>query len=493
MRAGLAATALLVAACTAAPAGPIATTTPTSLVSTTTEVTVPERMCEPVAVETEALASTDDLQEASIALSQAVFPTCADHVVVSGTASAALATGSQVAVAEGGPLLVLSSDDPARVRAEVERLRPRTVVTVGVTLDRFPETRMVSRPANRSPERHEPSGERLWMLARGAGDLGLVVAPAAAAGGGRIAQAPSDLRSIDGDERSAVVDGRVTFVGAFPDRATWQLDVVRRGLEVPGGGQLVLADRRMVALYGSPYSPALGVLGEQDAVASVDRARELAAAYEAEDGVTSIPAFDLIATVASAGAGEDGDYSAELSVDDIRPWIDAAAASGVYVVIDLQPGRTDFLTQAQRYEELLLLPHVGLALDPEWRLGPDQVHLRQIGTVSAAEINEVSGWLASLVREHALPQKLLIVHQFKLSMISDRQDVRTHPELAVVIQMDGQGPLASKYGTFDAITQGALDTGWLWGWKNFYDEDTPTATPAQTLSVDPQPVFISYQ
>jgi hypothetical protein len=32
-----------------------------------------------------------------------------------------------------------------------------------------------------------------------------------------------------------------------------------------------------------------------------------------------------------------------------------------------------------------------------------------------------------------------------------------------------------------------------WGWKNFYDEDTPMLTPAQTLAVEPTPVFVSYQ
>ena len=42
----------------------------------------------------------------------------------------------------------------------------------------------------------------------------------------------------------------------------------------------------------------------------------------------------------------------------------------MYVVLDLQPGYTDFLAQAQRYEEFLAQPHVGLALDPEWRLAP---------------------------------------------------------------------------------------------------------------------------
>jgi hypothetical protein len=30
-------------------------------------------------------------------------------------------------------------------------------------------------------------------------------------------------------------------------------------------------------------------------------------------------------------------------------------------------------------------------------------------------------------------------------------------------------------------------------WKNFYDEDTPTFTPEQTMEVDPAPWFVSYQ
>jgi hypothetical protein len=31
------------------------------------------------------------------------------------------------------------------------------------------------------------------------------------------------------------------------------------------------------------------------------------------------------------------------------------------------------------------------------------------------------------------------------------------------------------------------------GWKNFYDEDTPVLTPAQTMSRKPTPSMISYQ
>ncbi|MCY3910544.1 MAG: hypothetical protein OXF99_03470 [bacterium] len=63
-------------------------------------------------------------------------------------------------------------------------------------------------------------------------------------------------------------------------------------------------------------------------------------------------------------------------------------------MLDLQPGRSDFLTQARIYEEFLRLPHVGLELDPELRLKSQQVHLAHIGTVDAVEINLVSEWLA---------------------------------------------------------------------------------------------------
>ncbi|MYH72810.1 MAG: hypothetical protein F4153_09605 [Acidimicrobiia bacterium] len=206
-----------------------------------------------------------------------------------------------------------------------------------------------------------------------------------------------------------------------------------------------------------------------------------------------LPTFEIITTVASASAGGDGDYSAMTARDAIRPWIETAAANNMYVVLDLQPGRTDFLTQARVYEEFLRLPHVGLALDPEWRLKPNQVHLQQVGTVDAAEINQVVAWLAGIVREQALPQKLLIVHQFQTSMITNRELIDTPPELAVLIQMDGQGSMRAKYASWNALTGKPDAEKFHWGWKNFYDEDHPNATPEQVLELTPKPKFVSFQ
>ncbi|MDE0236603.1 MAG: hypothetical protein OXN95_05205, partial [bacterium] len=126
-------------------------------------------------------------------------------------------------------------------------------------------------------------------------------------------------------------------------------------------------------------------------------------------------------------------------------------------------------------------------------LEPHQVHMAQIGTVDAAEINRVTEWLAGLVRQHSLPQKLLVIHQFRHSMIGDREHINIPPELAVVIHMDGQGPLGTKYSTWNALTAQDDADRYFWGWKNFYDEDTPMATPTQVLEQSPTPVFVSFQ
>ena len=282
------------------------------------------------------------------------------------------------------------------------------------------------------------------------------------------------------------------LVGQMPQDADWQISVLANGQQLPGGGYVLFPSRRIVAMYGHTNTDALGVLGEQGPAEGVERASSIARGYDA-DGIPVTTAFEIITTLASSAPGSDGNYSLRTAIADLKPWIDQAEQSGMYVILDLQPGRGDFLTQAREYEDLLLEPHVGLALDPEWRLKPNQFHLEQIGSVDAAEVNQVVDWLAQLVRENNLPQKLLIVHQFSHEMITNRSEIRTTPELAVMIHMDGQGRSDLKFNTYDEITRGALENGWWWGWKNFYDEDFPTLTAEETLTVRPVPYVVSYQ
>jgi hypothetical protein len=164
----------------------------------------------------------------------------------------------------------------------------------------------------------------------------------------------------------------------------------------------------------------------------------------------------------------------------------------MYAILDLQPGHTDFVTQAKLYEEVLRLPWVGLALDPEWRLKPGEKHLVHIGSVGSAEVNAVQDYLSELVRAESLPPKLLVLHQFRNDMIEDRAGVDVdRPEVTVLIHADGQGSQPEKQATWKRLRTDAPAVAW--GWKNFYDEDAPMLSPEQTMMVEPVPDLITYQ
>lgn len=302
---------------------------------------------------------------------------------------------------------------------------------------------------------------------------------------------PEVQTTLDGLE-----SGSTRFVGAMPEKSQWELAVLSNGQQIPGGGFHILPEdekRRYLAFYGHPNTTSLGVLGEQGPAETVEKMQGFISDY-AEDDSKVIPTFELIASVASAGPTDDNDNSYEWPIETFQDWIDFAAENDMYVVLDLQSGHDDFLSQAIQYEELLRLPFVGLALDPEWRLAPGQAHLQQIGRVEAAEVNEVINWLADLVRDNGLPQKMMIVHQFLPSMIQNRQDLIERPELQLIVQMDGDGTEAQKDGTWRQVLQGADDVHWAWGWKNFFDEDEPGPPPPESImSKVPTPVYVSYQ
>jgi hypothetical protein len=276
-------------------------------------------------------------------------------------------------------------------------------------------------------------------------------------------------------------------------RLASRVAVARTGRQLPGGGQVLFPGHRLVALYGHPGTPGLGVLGQQDLAASISRARQMAADYQPLSRVPVLPTFEIIASVAEASPGADGTYSHETPVSELLPWVRQATADGLYVVLDLQPGRASLLSQAEHYASLLALPDVGLALDGEWKLQPGQKPLEQIGHVDISEVNSVASWLAVLTARHDLPQKLLVLHQFQLAMLTGERGLDTsHDDLAIVIHMDGQGTPALKQDTWDAVTA-AAPPGVFFGWKNFLVKDHPTLTPGETMTESPAPVMISYQ
>lgn len=455
---------------------------------------------------------------AALAASQLAFASAPKaYVTRTRQADAVVILGAEAA-RQGAPLLLLDSAESAQkeLKKEIERLQVKEVILpeksdltaaekalfgdAQVTEVGIAEDMTTGSPAETSPV-SGPDAFTVLTTAATAKDAGSAAAVATLRGAGA---AVTELEAADPRATAKTVEalkaaGSAPLVAvgkefASSDEFEGLAESALAGVQLPGGGQVVFPYRRFVALYGHPGTAGLGLLGEQGPEESVARVKELAAEYQPFSTEPVQPAFELIATIASSAAGKDGKYSSAAPISKLLPYVEAAEKAGVYVVLDLQPGRNDFLSQAKLYEELLKKPNVGLALDPEWRLGPGQRHMVQIGSVDASEINEVSEWLATLTRENKLPQKILVLHQFRLSMIRNREQVKVdHPELATVMHADGNGTPESKFATWNALQKDLPDGMWL-AWKNFIDEDSPTFTPERTFeTVNPKPWFVSYQ
>ena len=435
--------------------------------------------------------------EAVLAVGAVTLPASVTVVPVAAGADAATLR-AVTGVPFGPPTPVAAGQEAAAVRA-LAAPRPAVLLVEGA-----PPVPSVATPTSVLPPTRPAAALTGTVALTGVG-----ADPAAAFATVRAAGVPI-LDAPGGDPRAttpgvqalaaAEPDHVLAFGAGFgpPERLAGRVAAARTGVLLAGGGQLVFPQvpgvqgKKYIALYGTPGSGALGVLGEQDVPATLVRAEAMASPYRSLTADAVVPTVEIIATIASAGPGPDGNYSNERPVDELRPLVEAAGAAGVAVVLDLQPGRTDFVTQAQQYADLLALPHVGLALDPEWRLAPDQVHLRQIGSVGIDEVNSVVAWLADFTAERALPQKMLVLHQFAGRMIGDRGRLDTsRDELALVIHVDGQGTQPAKAGTWSTLRTDAPPVHW--GWKNFFDEDAPMLDPVQTYQVQPVPDLVSYQ
>ena len=457
--------------------------------------------------ETSVLAGAADMVAGNLA--QQLFAS-APVVIVARPDRPAELTAARWALRTHAPLLLASAQAggaavSAMLRARIKALDPHVVLAAGmsgnVLAAALPGIRVITNPATLPATRTPPPLGRLALLVH-PDDRDTVmlaaVTTARVAGARVIAVRGGDPRA-DPAAIAALSQARpqrVLAIGAGFGPASLlasQVAVAQTGVQLPGGGQILFPGRLLVALYGHPDAPALGVLGQQDLPASIARARKVAAAYRALSRVPVVPALEIIATVAGARPGPDGDYSYRSSAASLRPWVRRATAAGMYVILDLQPGRASLLAQAKEYRSLLKLPDVGLALDSEWKLAPGQLPLHQIGSVSISEVNSVASWLAGLTARYRLPQKLLVLHQFRLSMIRGEHELDTrHEDLAILIHMDGQGTPGDKLQTWQAVTA-AAPAGVSFGWKNFYVKDHPMMSPWQTMARTPRLSMISYQ
>jgi hypothetical protein len=278
--------------------------------------------------------------------------------------------------------------------------------------------------------------------------------------------------------------------GAAPTSTT--ADAPAPTPQLPRGGRTLLPGHRIVAFYGAPHDRELGTLGIGTPAQAGRRLAATTARYQHLDPTTpTLPAMELIAVVAAGAPGRGGLYRTRQDDATIRRYLRAARRMKALLILDVQPGRSDFLLEARHLERWLRQPDVSLALDPEWRVDAPQIPGQVFGSVSAREVNAVSYWLANLVRRHRLPQKLLLLHRFTPSMIRDQAAIKRRSGLALAINVDGFGGRAIKRAKYRQLTRGAQ--GFFDGFKLFYEEDTDLLPPRQVLALRPEPSLVVYE
>ena len=262
--------------------------------------------------------------------------------------------------------------------------------------------------------------------------------------------------------------------------------------ELPRGGRSVFPEFRVVGFAGAPQDEALGELGIGSLDQAARRLERQARPYTRGPGRRPVlPAFELIAVIANASAGDDGEYRTPQKRKVVREYLAGARRARALLLLDIQPGRADFLEEVRRFDRFLAEPDVTVALDPEWHMAEDEVPGQTIGSVTAEEVNEVSAHLSRIVRRNRLPEKMLVVHQFTLDMIEDRKELKAYPGVELVLNVDGVGDpklKTDKYDDFMKQRDRARN-----GFKVFYEEDTDRLSPAEVMRLRPEPEFVVYE
>ena len=157
----------------------------------------------------------------------------------------------------------------------------------------------------------------------------------------------------------------------------------------------------------------------------------------------------------------------------------------------MQIGRRKVADEIQGLQRWLQKPFVHLALDPEFAMREGQIPGEDIGQIDASDVTLTQNWLVELTRQHDLPPKVLIVHQFHDGMIENKDKIAPVEGVQLVIDADGWGPPEQKRSTY-AFVNGAQEIEYD-GIKLFYKQDDPIMTPSEVVELTPIPIVVIYQ
>jgi len=253
-----------------------------------------------------------------------------------------------------------------------------------------------------------------------------------------------------------------------------------------------LATQRLVTFYGHPYDNRMGVLGEYDPAVVIQKLKEQTAAYTAADpSRPGLCTVELIASVAQGSPGKDGLYLARTPTAEIEKWAQLTQQQGCLLLLDIQMGYDSVDNDIKAILPFLQRPHVHLAIDPEFHVARGKIPGESFGSVSSTEVAGAMKTLQGLVQQYNLPDKILVLHQFRDDMLPDKANIKPMANVDLVVMMDGWGLPQAKIANYGAfIRDEPIQYG---GIKLFYKQDDPLLTPAEVIQLDPSPLVIIYQ
>jgi hypothetical protein len=265
----------------------------------------------------------------------------------------------------------------------------------------------------------------------------------------------------------------------------------------------ILPFKRIVAYYGNLYSKRMGVLGEYPPEEMSRMLKAEVKKWQAADTmIPVVPALHYIAVTAQGSAGKDGKYRARMPFKHIDSILHMAARINALVFLDIQVGFSTVEAEVPLLEKYLSMPNVHLGIDAEFAMKPGMRVGKNVGTFDAADVNWCSEYLTKLVKAHNLPPKVFVVHRWTQKMITNYKNIRTRPDVQIVMDMDGWGPQQLKMDTYRNYewAQPVQFTGF----KLFYKNDVKTLakvkfaattmmTPKQVVALKPSPIYIQYQ
>lgn len=259
----------------------------------------------------------------------------------------------------------------------------------------------------------------------------------------------------------------------------------------------ILPFKRIVAFYGNLYSKKMGVLGEYPPKEMWKKLNAEVKAWEKADPSTPVqPAIHYIAAVAQGIPMKDGKYCKRMPAIQIDSAMAIAKMGNAIVFLDIQVALSNLQNEVPLLEKYLKMPNVHLGIDPEFSMKEGHKPGKKIGTMNESDINYCSEYLAKLVKENNLSPKILIVHRFTQGMVKNYKNILLHPEVQIVMNMDGWGEPVLKRSTYYRYIY--LEPVQFTGFKLFYKNDLRKSphrmlTPPELMKLKPQPSYIQYQ